>query len=355
MPCTVLPGNFGKIVQGSLALLTMATLSYKWKTDTSGRNRLMFMMDTFKNCSGAASLHFANILFARVLAPVLEGADECHWYFIEIMIDTTLGVYVEFLLLMQIIGGLQYCACTAMAQDLSQHAGGGDSEQPEIPSQGVCSASAQLTSDQDAPSSQGNFSDINFVKYFKQVFMWLFVVLMMKGVMVLIMLIMAPQLIATANFLLSPVDANPNVELLLVMMVTPAIMNSLQFWLQDNIFVNIASKHDEHGETSEIPDQINFSLQRQISKQEKDHALTMVEMKQRVTDLEADNRQLKADLARTRWSIARQSYGQSIVTPVVGQILGSQQPTYRRTQTDVLPMASGMTTAEVGNRRDDTS
>lgn len=339
-------------MQGSLALLTMATLSYKWKTDTSGRNRLMFVMDTFKNCSGAGCLHFANILFARVLAPVLKDADECHWYFIEIMIDTTLGVYVEFLLLMKIIEGAHHCECTALADDLSQHAGGGHPEQPETSSGGVESGSAQLTGDHDVPSRQGNFSDIEFVKYFKQVSVWLLVVLSMKGVMVVIMLVMAPQLIAAANFLLSPVDADPNVELVLVMIVTPAIMNSLQFWLQDNIFVNVARKRNEQDEQPDVLEPTRSNLQHRISKQEREHSLSMQEMKERIADLEAENEKVKADLARTRWNIAQQSYVQKIVTPVVGQILGSrQQSIYRRTQTEVTPTASQRTTEEVGNRR----
>merc|ERR1719253_2126092 len=169
------------------------------------------------------------MIFARFLSPVLKGGDECHWYFIEIMIDTTIGVYVEFWLLMRIIDGFKFINFTETAGALAEHA----------------ASHSTPTSDAVHDHESPTMADIKWCRYTKQVVTWLVIVTIMKGVMVTIMVVEAPQLTALAQFILKPVDSDPNVELVLVMVLTPAIMNSLQFWLQDNIFVDAAKTVEE--------------------------------------------------------------------------------------------------------------
>jgi len=322
MTCSVLPGTYGKVVQGMLALLTLATLGYKWSTDRSGRNRLQFLMDTFKNCSGAASLHFSNLMFAHFLAPVMKGADECHWYFIEIMIDTTFGVYVEFCLLMRIIDGLSSAGFTETATELSEHAAHADTGE---------TAEGTDVESNDAPGqSSASWADIYWFKYFKQVVVWLLVVTLMKAVMVLIMLVEAPQLTAAAGFVLKPLDGNPRVELIIVMVVTPAIMNSLQFWLQDNIFVGAALKIAKEQKFQKYLDQQeerNSAAQAKMSKQsaknkhlkqaQEDLEDSVGRLTEENEDLLQQNRMLQAQIKLRRGSV----FMDDILAPVGSQLL----------------------------------
>lgn len=73
---------------------------------------------------------------------------------------------------------------------------------------------------------------------------WLAVVTGMKLIMVMIMLALSPQLEAVSGLLLDPLE-DPTVKLLVVMILTPGVMNAVQFWLQDNIFVDVAKWHDK--------------------------------------------------------------------------------------------------------------
>jgi hypothetical protein len=207
---------------------------------------MQFMMDSFKNCSGAASIHISNLFFATLLSPVFgrgycgsNPPDQCHLYFIEIMIDTTIGVYVEFFLLTHIIHGLKYFEFNQTATDLSAHATTALNQSQTDEYRQLDSAEMGIL---DSSRNSHSWIDIDWVKYFKQIILWLFVVTLMKGVMVCILMFEAPQLVQIAHFLLSRLDSKPQTELVVVMVITPVIMNSLQFWLQDNIFVEAARR-----------------------------------------------------------------------------------------------------------------
>merc|ERR1712113_942143 len=73
----------------------------------------------------------------------------------------------------------------------------------------------------------------------KQVLFWLIIVTLMKSVMVLF--VFATPLQAAAKFVFNIYPALRNsdvVKLWFVMIITPTVMNALQFWLFDNIFLD---------------------------------------------------------------------------------------------------------------------
>merc|ERR1712232_306353 len=98
----------------------------------------------------------------------------------------------------------------------------------------------------------GECSNINWLNYLKQVFLWLLVVQLMKAIMVLLLVIQTPQLSWLAGAVLHPLAATPQLKLVIVMILTPGIMNSLQFWLQDNIFVAAAKSAAEKEESRKM-------------------------------------------------------------------------------------------------------
>lgn len=239
MACDLLPGTFGKVVQGILGLMTMATLAFKWYKDKSGRTGKQFLLDSGKNCSGAASLHVSNLFFASLLAPIIQSGDACQWYWTEIVIDTTLGVYVEFFLLRKIIQMLNHFGLEELAHDLSAHASSaehkeeGKPDQPLLHTEGSGSSTVSRT-------GSGSSETVNWANYVKQVLSWLAVVQLMKCTMTLIIMFEAHQLSLIAGFILGPLSDLPQLKLVVVMVFTPVVMNMFQFWLQDNIFVDAA-------------------------------------------------------------------------------------------------------------------
>jgi hypothetical protein len=152
---------------------------------------------------GASWLHVLNIVFSFALHHL--GGDECSWYWIHITVDTTLGVFVNYQLHRLIYKVIvpKWCSPTMAANFKSGDYGlaGGK---------------------------------VHWGKYFRQLFVWLFIVSVMKCTMVLIMLVGHVVLIAIATWTLSPFRKNPELKLMVVMVLTPLVMNLVQFWITDS-------------------------------------------------------------------------------------------------------------------------
>jgi hypothetical protein len=112
--CELLPGVFGFAVQVVLALIVVCTLVYKKSLDKVPRTWQEFGLDSSKQVFGERSspptplpcttgsgiIHALNILFAFELNAFNKGdGDACGWYWLNIVIDCTLGVGVNYLLL----------------------------------------------------------------------------------------------------------------------------------------------------------------------------------------------------------------------------------------------------------------
>merc|ERR1712039_1027919 len=74
--------------------------------------------------------------------------------------------------------------------------------------------------------------------YIKQLLYWLIIVSGMKFSMVCLLMAGAEPFQFASMTVLRPFFSNPNLKLLVVMILTPGIMNAVQFWLVDNIFVH---------------------------------------------------------------------------------------------------------------------
>jgi hypothetical protein len=196
--------------------------------EKSSRTWFEFILDSSKQMAGASWLHLLNILFSFALHHL--GGDECSWYWIHITVDTTLGVWVNYQLHYLIYKVLvpKFCSPTMAANFKS-----GD--------YGLASGK------------------IDWGKYFKQLFIWLFIVSIMKSTMVLIMLVAYVPLLALALFVLSPFKNNAELKLIIVMVLTPLIMNTVQFWITDSFTKKkapVAEGPKRHPEAS--PDSLDF-------------------------------------------------------------------------------------------------
>lgn len=193
-------GDFGFITQAILAVLSFAILLVKHYREVPRREATVFKFDVTKNALGAIEAHITNIVLAKAFA---GNSDPCPWYFINILFDTTVVVGMNFLLLR----GAEIGASRFLDKDLSS----GQYGNPPL-----------------------------FQRFAEQLGVWMLIVLINKTIMAGFFYLMQSQLSDFGRLMLSPLCFNPHLELFVVMVLTPLILNACQFWMQDN-FLKLSS------------------------------------------------------------------------------------------------------------------
>lgn len=206
MSCSVVGGSFAVVVQICLAVITCMVLVWKKVYETGARTWFDFGLDSSKQLAGAGWVHIANMLCAVLLATDLPGVDGCSWYAANVIIDTTLGVFVEILLLRSI----QHLAKIHCSREIA-----------DALESGVYWKNTVLG------------REFQMANYFIQLFLWLLIVTVMKIAMVATMQIM-PWVVYAINFLLIGFADRPQGKLFVVMICVPMVMNTFQFVVTDN-------------------------------------------------------------------------------------------------------------------------
>lgn len=201
--CTVLGGPFALAMQGLLLFITCSVLVYKKQREAESRSWLEFGLDSSKQLMGAGWLHVANMLCAIVFAGESVDVDECTWYATNILVDTTLGVLVEWLLLRGVQQCLEGLDMTALAKTM------------------------------DSGSYYDDDGRFRFNWYALQLALWLAIVTLMKLSMVALMRGL-PAIVLTVRAVLAGMEGTPQFKLFVVMVCIPVCMNTLQFVLTDN-------------------------------------------------------------------------------------------------------------------------
>lgn len=211
--CHVLAGTVGKAMQMVLFACSCAALIFKYRRDSGGRSWLEFLMDSSKQLGGAGWIHVLNLALAEHMESQHKAGDECTWYWLNIVLDCTIGVAIEYVLLSLL---------TTLVQS-------------QMPDQA-----------EDFESGQYKSKDGAFLpaKYFKQISLWLVVVSLMKVSMWIVMTIFSGVLTALATAILTPVSSNATVKLFVVMILTPVCFNMFQFWMVDNFIKKKGAGND---------------------------------------------------------------------------------------------------------------
>jgi len=220
--CMLLPGIFGVFVQGLLLLASVAVLIFKKKREerserlgrpgVHARNWPTFLLDSSKQLFGSGWVHVANLLCASIFGQFTEG-DGCQWYWVNIMMDTTLGVGIVYLLLR----GL-----TRAFEALTGH--------------------KRIFISGDYKDESGRMIPL---KYFSQLGVWLLCVTLMKLFVALLMLILRVPMAAVSGAFLNLFPESSKFRLVVVMVITPLCMNAMQFWITDHFIKSSASKPEE--------------------------------------------------------------------------------------------------------------
>ncbi|OEH78557.1 hypothetical protein cyc_04730 [Cyclospora cayetanensis] len=103
-------GAFGWWLQGLLGVLSFGSLLAKRWRERPRRTWKVFIFDCAKQASGGFFIHLLNLGGAGLMAAMFKQ-DVCVWYWINIIVDTTLGVYVQYVFLRAARRFLKGAAC----------------------------------------------------------------------------------------------------------------------------------------------------------------------------------------------------------------------------------------------------
>ncbi|KAG8440041.1 hypothetical protein GDO86_006002 [Hymenochirus boettgeri] len=189
-----LTDRFGVLIQGVLALVAFSTLMLKrWRESKEERRpwRIWFY-DTSKQAFGALFIHFTNVFLSD-----LTKEDPCTLYLMNFLLDATFGMFVIWIsvkIALIIVNRRQYTLLVF----------GEYGDPPQ--------ASAWLG----------------------QCVLYLLIMIIEKTIISLVLLI--PGWTKLQAILLNYIR-NPQLELVLVMLVVPFIVNAIMFWVVDSLLM----------------------------------------------------------------------------------------------------------------------
>lgn len=189
-----LTDRFGVLIQGLLAIVAFSTLMLKRFREPVGIRRpwRIWFFDTSKQAIGALFIHFANVFLST-----LTKEDPCSLYLMNFLLDATLGMLVIWLAVKLVSKLVEYKEWTLLM--FGEY---GDPPQ----------AAAWLG----------------------QCGVYLLIMVLEKGVISLVLLV--PGWSKLQEVLLSYIS-NPQLELVLVMLIVPFIVNSIMFWVVDSLMM----------------------------------------------------------------------------------------------------------------------
>ncbi|OQS05564.1 hypothetical protein THRCLA_02328, partial [Thraustotheca clavata] len=199
--CTLLSGGFDTLVQVGLGLFALTVLVVKRYLERPMRPVKVWMFDASKQAIGAFSAHAANMAIAIFLTSAARGktdADQCAFYFVNFTLDTTFGVLLNYAFLQLLVIIADKCNIQSL----------------------------------QVPGDYGNPIQIKI--WLLQLTTWIVIIFTTKLVIGTVIFCFERQLGDIAKWIFTPLASHPHIELIIVMVACPCLMNGLQFWIQDN-------------------------------------------------------------------------------------------------------------------------
>jgi hypothetical protein len=228
-------------VQLLLALAAVASLWWKRWREHPQRTFATWFLDVSKQALGAGYAHVLNMGIAAVISTNIRGdsvlEDQCAWYGMSYLIDTTLGLLLAIL-------GLQYVERLA-----NQY------QWRPLMHSGVY------------------VGDTALYHWTCQVGMWLFILIITKLILYLFMWLFSNPLAWIGTVLFAPFSGYKHVELLFVMIVFPGLLNVIYFWIADSYLKAAddqteAYVHDESGLEDKKVSLMNEEEEGEVEEQE---------------------------------------------------------------------------------------
>jgi hypothetical protein len=170
----------------------------------------VFCLDIWKQLTTSLFAHFLNLFLSVYLQELTQEGNGCVWYFMNLLLDTLFGLMIAYLLFKIV----DYVAVT---------------NNIEILKHGVYTDEKV-----DLVSSDSNNSPdkhINFRIWVVQMVVWCMIVFLSKIIVFFFEIIYHKPIVKMGELFLSNLAGNPQLELVVVMVVIPVSFNSIQFWV----------------------------------------------------------------------------------------------------------------------------
>lgn len=201
--CELLGGIFSMVVQGFLALAAVGSLVLKRHLEKPQRPVKIFVLDMSKQLVGGFFIHFANMGVSAVLESETDSdSDQCAFYFINFFIDCSAGVLVVY-----------------------------------VAHEAICSLGKRCYGQRSALAHIGDYGEppnLNYCVWATQLCAWLLALLINKLLVASLLYATRTAMASFGNWLFGPLQPYPNVELTVVMVLCPWLLETLQFWIFDH-------------------------------------------------------------------------------------------------------------------------
>ncbi|CAD8198710.1 unnamed protein product [Paramecium pentaurelia] len=211
-------GGFGILVQSILGFLCFLVLVFKRHIEKPKRVWKIFLMDTAKQFVSAFVQHFLNIGLAILLSSADSG-DQCQWYFITYMLDCTIGMLINCLLITLFEALFQ-----KLGQTQFQTGNYYTITYPQITTYSL-SSEDQSQAKKAKPKVEVAYG-VKVILYFFQ-------------------LLLGEYLLIAVSWMFQPINQYPELELVIVLVIIPLIFNALCFWVQDSFLKKSKFKKKE--------------------------------------------------------------------------------------------------------------
>lgn len=201
--------QFTAFVQFLLAVFALASLYIKRQQEQPRRKFWTWFLDVSKQGIGAVYAHVLNMVIAAIIAANVRGEyelkDECAWYAINYLIDTTLGLVLSILF-------LRLLDWVANERDWV------------------------------SLKHSGVYQGVDGMwHWWHQLTAWMIVLTVVKVIICVFMWLTSPLLAKWGGIFFEPLQGNIRFELLFVMIIFPGFLNVLYFWVIDSFLR--AEKH----------------------------------------------------------------------------------------------------------------
>jgi len=208
---------FTSFVQAMLAVFALASLWIKRMQENPQRKFLTWFLDVSKQAFGAFYAHCLNMIISAVIAENVRGEqtleDECAWYAINYVIDTTLGLFITIVFL-------------DWLERLANHF-----NWVALKNSGVYIGREGI------------------IHWFWQMMAWIAILSLVKVIICILMWLFSSPLAFAGAVLFAPLQSNNRFELLFVMIFFPGVLNIVYFWITDS-YLKAGKEHtDAHHDT----------------------------------------------------------------------------------------------------------
>ncbi|CAH7685770.1 vacuolar membrane protein-domain-containing protein [Phakopsora pachyrhizi] len=212
--CSLL-GPFSILIQTFMALVILISLLIRRHREKPKRKLRIWTADVSKQIIGQAFVHFLNIFISDSLASSPTQGNPCALYFMNILIDTTLGVFILYIALRSITSLITYTF-----------------ERP-------ASSLGLLT---------GTYPYPFLMSWSKQLAVYLLSLVILKLVVVWMFWLGGESLTRFGDRIINGISSDGKVQVLMVVMVGPTCLNVMQFLLVDSFIKHHLEELDDYEE-----------------------------------------------------------------------------------------------------------